>query len=1199
MTVYGLTSSQKQVTSNGSVSNLSSLVNESGLLMYNNSIGSNVSSNLSNMNITTAKASSEELPQEGTIVGKKDKKRTSENLTEPSVESLSDISKALQQEHQDNKNQKVAKQSEEQKTDNKQHKKEKCDNGKDDDDDNLVDSEDVNDCKPSSTKPQPKGIEICGNGKDDEGDGLVDLDDTQDCRPDVCDNNKDDDGDGIIDGPPCKKATIIVSLVCDRYPMCTDKLIEQPEYSFGLNGKPGLRPNFSFQVEGNNPSPTSFQIPSPVSSRVTADSPKVNITMYAGDFKIKSDQENYRFAYGVSRDYFNYGNNADYYVGGCDGHYRSGSVTYCTIIPHGEATLGIKLEILNPSIGATFERNHFSASLSGLCAGGGTTNVKILPDHTYSLDSDFNRYISSAPCVELVEPHFTEQGTNYWHSIGLKGQPDSNFLKVSPDCGVSKSRDANLQYNKYVLFNPGDSKECTITADFRSIGDSLIPSIKSKLPVTSPSLPASNEICGDGKDNDADGLIDWNDTESCPDSVPSGPEGCPPGYHRDQIEPVCLRDKEKQQQEICNNGKDDDGDGAVDFNDEQSCPPSIPSGPEGCPPGYHRDQIEPVCLKEEQEVPPIVAGPPSVTSPPKESGPLVIPKLEICDNEIDDDNDGLIDAKDIADCQNPLVNPKINPRSSINVTVKLIYPTDIGECYQQSVAKLKERCNVTVLMEGNNPNPTTSKIRLLESTTVQGSKRIAQFPAQHFTIGPGTYTASLIGTDFIPSDYPNGNLVMKSEESKTSGCSGNVGLIESRICTITLEFSVKAEETPTALNNTNPADDSLVGKNPKGDLNPNVDEMNANKIMPLNNDLSKRGDTVDPCVPFVTPTLTVDKMDPLQPGSSSDTRLLEFRPVNLHFTIKNNANHGISGKISGFNYENDYTVKLAPHASISDYHLASLPAAGMNKIIKLSYYNDCSPEPRLITSSDSQPFNVAARFSLSLDKFHVDQTASYNYDDDVLTLVTSGLYSGSATPLTVMGVGSPRDVPPPGKSPLLLISPVDLVPTDDKTLDFAIIIVNSGDNTQYVSSTINQAGKTILTAVPSGIGSGQAPSAVGLFNTVNRIVLPDRGGCDGAIVVHKQKISGSDLYSMTGGIHGGVHTETGYNTYNPFDGIFAHTALSPDKLIVNSFHSGTYYLIQGDQLDAGSFKNIQFADCSRPGYHYTWTVARGVPMNPN
>ncbi len=89
---------------------------------------------------------------------------------------------------------------------------ERCDNGRDDDCDSLIDCSDP-DCRFAPNCQT--GPEICDNGRDDDGDGLIDCDDP-DCRfapncqtgPEICDNGRDDDGDGLIDcdDPDCRFA---------------------------------------------------------------------------------------------------------------------------------------------------------------------------------------------------------------------------------------------------------------------------------------------------------------------------------------------------------------------------------------------------------------------------------------------------------------------------------------------------------------------------------------------------------------------------------------------------------------------------------------------------------------------------------------------------------------------------------------------------------------------------------------------------------------------------------------------------------------------------------------------------------------------------------------------------------------------------------------------------------------------------------
>jgi hypothetical protein len=86
---------------------------------------------------------------------------------------------------------------------------EDCENGLDDDGDGFVDCQDLDCANHPSCATTP---EICDNGFDDDGDGLTDCNDPEcfnhpDCTstPEICDNGVDDDGDGLVDcnDPQC------------------------------------------------------------------------------------------------------------------------------------------------------------------------------------------------------------------------------------------------------------------------------------------------------------------------------------------------------------------------------------------------------------------------------------------------------------------------------------------------------------------------------------------------------------------------------------------------------------------------------------------------------------------------------------------------------------------------------------------------------------------------------------------------------------------------------------------------------------------------------------------------------------------------------------------------------------------------------------------------------------------------------------
>lgn len=109
--------------------------------------------------------------------------------------------------------------------------REQCDNGEDDDGDGSADCADP-DC---ATNPHCLGSEICTNGFDDDGDGEIDCDDSDcfdsvDCRQtERCDNGLDDDGDGQTD---CDDSD------CVGHPACGGC---DPDQSLGILAAGALR----------------------------------------------------------------------------------------------------------------------------------------------------------------------------------------------------------------------------------------------------------------------------------------------------------------------------------------------------------------------------------------------------------------------------------------------------------------------------------------------------------------------------------------------------------------------------------------------------------------------------------------------------------------------------------------------------------------------------------------------------------------------------------------------------------------------------------------------------------------------------------------------------------------------------------------------------------------------------------------------
>jgi hypothetical protein len=123
---------------------------------------------------------------------------------------------------------------------------ENCTNKLDDDGDGLIDCKDPDCLKhPDCTTP---GAEICNNNVDDDSDGDIDCADS-DCKGlpiclgpgnEVCDNGKDDDGDGATDcdDPDCKSFPACVTLLC------------KPTVDFGTINPTGSKVTRSFDARG-------------------------------------------------------------------------------------------------------------------------------------------------------------------------------------------------------------------------------------------------------------------------------------------------------------------------------------------------------------------------------------------------------------------------------------------------------------------------------------------------------------------------------------------------------------------------------------------------------------------------------------------------------------------------------------------------------------------------------------------------------------------------------------------------------------------------------------------------------------------------------------------------------------------------------------------------------------------------------------
>jgi hypothetical protein len=706
--------------------------------------------------------------------------------------------------------------------------REKCNNGKDDDGDGLVDIEDAIDCKPHRGAPSTTK-EICDNGVDDDNDGLVDTNDTNDCKrttietqptTEICDNGVDDDNDGLVDseeGPSCAKPKLMVTVNI-------------------INNEGGFKKPYhvKLNVTGNEPSPSSFsgddRGPTSVSLNpgvysvkysdlpgygIKSESPECEGTINYGETRncnivfddlsgqasvfvvVKEPRLGSRevLGTGVIPDEerpavftvrvtaggnptpsvfqgseegttvtFNGGrynievdpiNNYEVRkVGDCNSYIISGESKRCTFLFAAKASLKVNLKIVNPEAGVFILPEHLEINRIGNCLSNNAFELysrspfeAAPPRPPAGLNNEFS--ILGAPCGYNLYISYSDQGKEYLtqHTQQIQSQsvnfysPHGLLKAYSGDCALLPEwlrwGSAGIYTDSPEYLLPGETKECTLTFDFSRLGHVI----------ASPSI-----------------TTDSSTSPQAPGSLPS------------------------QIIEICNNGKDDDNDGLVDFNDEKSCPGSVPLGPEGCPLGYHKVPIEPICERDQKkEESSVVGGPIRSTIPPKESGPLGSTE-EICDNAKDDDNDDLIDSYD-EDCNFVTAKPSITPpRSTINISVTMIAKNSFGECYQRGAIpgfptfpgtkKVSSECYVTILVDGNNPHPDILSLALPKVS--EWNNHGATSLVQQATVGLGDYDVMWGDTNFEPDSYSH------LQVTKSSGCSGKFELAGEAICKITI-----------------------------------------------------------------------------------------------------------------------------------------------------------------------------------------------------------------------------------------------------------------------------------------------------------------------------------------------------------------------------------------------------------------------------
>ncbi|MCZ6463517.1 MAG: hypothetical protein O7A09_04195, partial [Proteobacteria bacterium] len=173
--------------------------------------------------------------------------------------------------------------------------------------------------------------------------------------------------------------------------------------------------------------------------------------------------------------------------------------------------------------------------------------------------------------------------------------------------------------------------------------------------------------CGDGHDNDGDGMTDFPDDPGCADAAQDdeSPE-CDDGIDNDLDtftdldDPSCTAATVDAEESECTDGEDNDGDLAVDFPADPGCTSAADISEEhDCQDGVDNDRDGRIDDGED----------PGCTGP---TDPMEIEPGLVCDDGIDNDGDTLVDTaedpgcrfpedlSEIADCKDGLDNDNDN-----------------------------------------------------------------------------------------------------------------------------------------------------------------------------------------------------------------------------------------------------------------------------------------------------------------------------------------------------------------------------------------------------------------------------------------------------------------------------------------------------------------------------------------------------------
>jgi hypothetical protein len=231
---------------------------------------------------------------------------------------------------------------------------------------------------------------------------------------------------------------------------------------------------------------------------------------------------------------------------------------------------------------------------------------------------------------------------------------------------------------------------------------------------------------------------------------------------------------------------------------------------------------------------------------------------------------------------------------------------------------------------------------------------------------------------------------------------------------------------------------------------------------------------------------------------------IEHEPMQISFSLTNATQTPVSGFVSGPAVYDVQVNELQPGDTFTGSLAATAPAAGHDVPVEVDFFRLPLPEGidfPLPNAEATTTIDVAARFAVDLESFHVDNTRALHNDTDVVSISAQ---LGDGTPLSANAAMG--DVNNGDHKVGLTVGPFDVVPglLPDLTITFAIVNAGYNEGTlRTVLDDISSATEAALDkAYPAFAGVWFVANELTRF--LNRLLTAD---CDGVVAADKISLS--------------------------------------------------------------------------------------------